>query len=130
MTPRYRVLLVDDDPAVLVTAAALLSNEFDVTSASSGEEAVALLTKNVFDVVCTDYKMGRLTGLDVITYANTLSYYVAKILVTGQNEVGSGAGYYVMTKPYDSDRLIELIERAGAQAISRRRASGLAPPRR
>lgn len=119
---RASVLLVDDEPALLATTEAILSEAYDVTTASSGEEAVALLQLRQFDVVCTDFSMGgALTGLDVIARAAAVSHHVGKILVTGQHEVGDGAGYYVLAKPCHPERLLDVVQRAAAQASSRRK---------
>src|SRR5947207_2040635 len=61
-----RVLVVDDDPAMLVTLEAVLSSDFEVTIAANASEAEAVLKKNETDVVLTDYDMPGRSGLALI----------------------------------------------------------------
>jgi CheY-like chemotaxis protein len=57
------VLVIDDDPMSLELVAMFLEGEgFVVTTAGSGEEAVALLRKSAVDVVLTDMQMPGLSG--------------------------------------------------------------------
>jgi DNA-binding NtrC family response regulator len=115
---RCRVLLVDDEATVLATTC-------DVTVASNVEEAVRQLAGQQFDVVCTDYAMGGgMNGLQLLQLVSDLPRYVGKVLVTGHNEVDSEvADCYVLFKPCAPQRLLDVIERAGAQALSRRRVA-------
>ncbi|HEX4476740.1 MAG TPA: ATP-binding protein [Polyangiaceae bacterium] len=60
-----RILLIDDDPLVVRGLKRLLRGH-DVTSASGGEEAVALVEhEHAFDVILCDLMMPHLTGADV-----------------------------------------------------------------
>lgn len=59
-----RVLLVDDEPLVRRSMARLLQ-DFDVTTAASGRQAIELLSGQTFDVIVCDLMMGDLTGMDV-----------------------------------------------------------------
>jgi CheY-like chemotaxis protein len=64
--PRRRILLVDDDQDLLETTAALLEDDFDVLTAASGEQALETLARASVAVVCADYKMPGMTGLDLL----------------------------------------------------------------
>lgn len=62
--PRGRILLVDDQPSILVSyGRALVSSGFEVTKADSGEEAFRLLETARFDVVLTDLLVPKTSGL-------------------------------------------------------------------
>lgn len=62
-----RVVIADDDPSLRRLLAAVLSDEgFEVIQAEDGEEAIALIEHHHPDVAILDYKMPRLSGLDVI----------------------------------------------------------------
>ena len=55
---KRRILLVDDDVAVLLTLKAVLEmNQFDVETASSGAEAVEKMRSGVYQMVITDARM-------------------------------------------------------------------------
>src|SRR6202012_1612185 len=60
-----RVLLVDDDVQLLESMAAVLSDQFTVRSCSSGPEALRLLDREPFHVVCADWQM---PGMDGVTF--------------------------------------------------------------
>ncbi len=64
--PRYRILIVDDEPRVAITLRHLLS-EHEVMIVSSGREAIDRLGKadTYFDAILCDLMMGDLTGMDV-----------------------------------------------------------------
>lgn len=64
-TNRRRVLVVDDEPFILVSVRRALSS-YDVVVAESGEEAIALLEGDqTFDIVLCDLVMGSVSGIDV-----------------------------------------------------------------
>ena len=62
---RANVLAVDDQPANLVTLDAVLSGEFDVIRASSGEEALSILaSRDDIDVILMDVQMPGMDGFE------------------------------------------------------------------
>jgi DNA-binding response OmpR family regulator len=64
---RERILVADDDPATRdLIATALREENFAVTTASDGKEALAHLAKSKFDVALLDVWMPRMNGLDVL----------------------------------------------------------------
>lgn len=63
--PRYRLLVVDDEPMIARTLASYLEG-FDVTVAGSGRQAIELLESGTpYDAILCDLVMGDLTGIDV-----------------------------------------------------------------
>lgn len=61
-----KVLLVDDEPDIRLVVQTLLEGpEWSFQEASSGEEALARVDEDVFDIVVLDYRMPGLTGIDV-----------------------------------------------------------------
>lgn len=64
--PRRRVLVVDDEPALLRSLSAILGSFHDVVAVSSGREAVDVLRDDGrFDAVLTDLMMAHFTGMDL-----------------------------------------------------------------
>ena len=62
---RPKVLLVDDDDlALMLTAEALRGRGFEITEASSGEQALAMLTEWTPDIIVLDAVMPGLDGFD------------------------------------------------------------------
>ncbi|MDP1825569.1 MAG: response regulator [Archangium sp.] len=132
MTEQIRVLLVDDEPAVVETTEALLSDEFTVTSASSGEAALAALGCGTFDVICTDFNMPGMTGAELLRRALEAAPHLGSVLVTGYREYSSRTdrvhgSYLLLLKPYDPQALIELVRRAGASARLKQQLRAINP---
>ncbi len=120
-----KLLLVDDEPAVLVCVSTALSRfGFSVTTAASGEAALAELEKQAFDLVITDYRMPGVNGAAVIAAARGQPQEPAVILITGLSEelpaslrVGPDA-VRVLTKPF----LLAQLRAAAEEALVARAA--------
>jgi DNA-binding NtrC family response regulator len=62
-----KILIVDDEPDICKALEFLLKREdYAVTSVNSGEDAIERLKAEVFDIVITDLKMGRVDGITVL----------------------------------------------------------------
>lgn len=62
-----RVLVVDDEPGIrLVLSAHLRRRGWEVQEATTGEEAIEVLTDDAFDAVVLDQRMPGISGLDVV----------------------------------------------------------------
>jgi CheY-like chemotaxis protein len=81
---KRRILLVDDDLAVLLTLKAVLElHGFEVETASSTAEAFSRMETGVYQMVITDLRMEREdAGLEVIRHARQQSYAPATALLT------------------------------------------------
>ena len=66
----YRVLLVEDDVMQLECLTILMADEFVVHGCRSGREALRLLQLHAFDVVCTDFNMPGMNGLELFRVAS------------------------------------------------------------
>ena len=66
---RRKILVVDDDPTVRTMVRGLLEPKgYEVTTATDGCQAIALLAKNDFDMVLLDARMPRVGGLTVVDH--------------------------------------------------------------
>jgi PAS domain S-box-containing protein len=82
-----RILLIDDDPAVRQTVAALLrAVGHRVTEAEGGEAGLAHLAGGEVDLVLTDLGMPGMTGWDVARAVKARAPQVPIILLTGWGE--------------------------------------------
>lgn len=64
--PKKRILVVDDEPIMLRSIKNWLSNDFDVSLVSSGDEALKFLDMHPVDLVLLDYKMPVMDGPEVL----------------------------------------------------------------
>ena len=87
----FSVLLVDDDEDDYFLTTECLreirDHKFDVTWASTYDEAFFLLNKQHFDLGLFDYLLGARTGLDLLRIANDLQLQTPIILLTGRGDL-------------------------------------------
>jgi two-component system response regulator HupR/HoxA len=132
MNERLTVLVVDDEHPVLITAAALLSEDFRVLTASDATAALRLLERNTVDVLCTDFNMPGRNGIQLLREATVRQPHMSGVLVTGHAEYLEKRDkyemqglYYLLIKPYEPQRLIEIVQRAAESARLKRVMSSL-----
>lgn len=84
------ILLVDDEEIILSSIRWVLEkNNFKVTTATDGQEAIKLLRANRYDLVITDLIMARVDGIAVLKQAKSLYPDIAVIILTGYGDVCS-----------------------------------------
>ena len=113
---KRRILLVDDELAILLTLKAILEmNGFDVETAASAKEAAARLQTREFHMVITDMRMETETaGYDVIRVARKQAYNPATAILTAFPALGSdwkhAGAQSLLVKPVGTDDLLRQIE--------------------
>jgi len=113
------VLIVDDELNIRRVLAAMLKREgYEVTTATDGEQALAVLQKTPVQVVVTDLVMPRLSGLELLQRVAAQYPDVPVIMITAHGTVDSavaalkaGAFDYV-TKPFEQEELKKVIAKA------------------
>jgi two-component system, LytTR family, response regulator LytT len=118
------VLVVDDEAPALEEQAYLLrrdSRVLDVTTASSGEEALRALEKDSFDVVFLDIRMPGLDGLDVGRLIARFAQPPDIVFVTAFDDFALDAFELEATdyvlKPVRAERLAEAVRRVAERRI-------------
>lgn len=113
---KRRILLVDDELAILLTLKTILEiNGFDVETAASAKEAVSKLKANSYHMVITDMKMENdRAGYDVIRWAKKADYHPAVAILTAYPLLGgdwkSEGAQSMLVKPMNTDDLLRQIE--------------------
>jgi DNA-binding response OmpR family regulator len=113
---KRRILLVDDDMAVLLTLKAVLEmNEFDVDTASSAAEALKKLAADEYEMVITDSRMETEdAGFHVIRAARRQKYNPATALLTAyppeDHEWKREGAQSLLVKPLGTQDLLRQIE--------------------
>ncbi|MBK8977508.1 MAG: sigma-54-dependent Fis family transcriptional regulator [Planctomycetes bacterium] len=104
---------------------------YDVETATSGAEALSRMASAAFDIVLTDLRMPRMSGLALLDEVKHRDPDVEVLVVTGHPEVETavhaikhGAFDYV-TKPFDEAQLMARVEKAAAHRELVRRNAGL-----
>jgi PAS domain S-box-containing protein len=118
MLSRERVLLVDDEPQVLVALEDLLSDDYTVLKSHSGEQALDLIAREPdIAVVITDHRMPRMNGDEFLARLGE-SIDTTRILVTGFADlsgviraVNDGGIFAYVTKPWNDEDLLFKVQR-------------------
>ena len=107
-----RVLVIDDDPAILALSRAVLVNEgFEVEVADSGTLGLELIPQFKPHVLLLDVNMPRINGLETLAKIRQSMDYISVIFVSANSKIesvvkglDSGADDY-LRKPYDPREL-------------------------
>ncbi len=107
-----RILLVDDEPAILRTFRYCLEDQgYSVATASSAAQADALLQRQVFDLCFLDLRLGEDNGLDVLAQMRLQAPWMRVVIVTAHSAVDTavdamqaGAADYLV-KPCSPEQL-------------------------
>jgi len=122
-----RVLVVDDEKALVLALKGLLSKEgYQVETAGSGEEALRHIETGSFHVVITDLSMDGVSGMQVLERARHIDPDLAVIMMTayGSEKIAVqamklGAVDY-LPKPFDNDELRVVVRRVMDTVLLRR----------
>ena len=112
-----RILLVEDEPGLVLTVSDLLMNEgYDVDTAMDGEAGLLKATSEPYDLIILDVMMPRRNGLDVCRDLRQRGYDTAILMLTAKTQVVDrvvglklGADDY-LTKPFDPSELLARVE--------------------
>jgi EAL domain-containing protein (putative c-di-GMP-specific phosphodiesterase class I) len=114
-----RILLVDDDPALLRTSARLLQAKgYEISTASNGRDAVAQVHTGNFDVIVSDIAMPNMDGIQLLRQVREHDLLVPVVLVTGEPAVKTAVqalelgAFHYLTKPVATDEMRKVIDRA------------------
>ena len=118
-----RVLIVDDDAAVLRACSLLLDRAgFKVDSAGSGGRALELLQENTYSVILSDILMEGMSGLDLLRAIRERDLDTPVVMMTAGPSLATaleamayGAHRYLL-KPVAPETLVETITRASLLA--------------
>lgn len=114
-----RIIVVDDDKAFRVATRTLLEDEgFRVVVSSNGEDALAKMKAEEFDLLLSDMVMGDMSGIALLGEVKALMPEIPVIMVTGFGSIQTaveamrlGAADY-LTKPCNNEELLIKIRRA------------------
>jgi DNA-binding response OmpR family regulator len=122
---RYRVLFVDDEPAILKSLGDYFEKlGHDVYRADTGKAGIAMFERVKPDVTVLDLKLPDITGLDVLK--DVRRHNATVLMLTGYGEVETaveamrlGAENF-LTKPVDMSHLAATVEKAAEKNQLRR----------
>lgn len=114
------ILVVDDEPEMLYSLKNLLRREFEVFTASSGEEGMKILQEHDIHLVMTDQRMPHMTGVELLHRMKTEYPAAMRLIFTGYADIktvidaiNQGNVYRYVTKPWDPEELLSSLRQAG-----------------
>ena len=127
---RPRALVVDDDPGVRYTLVGVLEDlDVEVLAAEQGKQALALLEREVVDLIITDLRMPEIDGMQLLaelrqrSEAGLLAGPLGKIIMITAHgserlavEAMKAGAHDYFRKPFEVDELSLVLERALASA--------------
>ena len=118
-TPAVRVLLIEDEPRLLRSLEALLQHQgLVISTAATGQEAIAHLKQSRCDLVILDLGLPDMGGLEIMDFMNLHPTGAHVIVTSGSVEVESVIGalqrgaYDYLRKPYAREELLKTIDKA------------------
>jgi DNA-binding NtrC family response regulator len=116
---KYKIMVVDDEPANLRTLMRMFRESYEVLTAESGADALALLEQHNVALLISDQRMPQMSGIELMKQTVALRPQMARILLTGYTDVealieaiNSGLVYRYVTKPWNNDDLKLTVSRA------------------
>jgi DNA-binding NtrC family response regulator len=116
---RYKILVVDDEAPNLRTLERLFRNDYEVLTASSAAEALALIQRHDVALLISDQRMPEMSGIELMSQTIDLRPHMVRILLTGYADVSSlieaincGHVYKYVTKPWEQEDLTITVTRA------------------
>lgn len=120
MNPTSRILVVDDDPAILYLLKILLAAEgYDVVCASSGNEALEYSRAEPFDLYLIDLIMPSMDGIETMLTLSSFRKDAKIIAMSGGWNGGVHncltlaeklGAFSTLAKPFDKNTLINMIQ--------------------
>lgn len=115
---KYKVFVIDDEPAICVSIRSALKKDYDVSFATNEEEALNRVREEHFDVILLDLRLGNSNGVDVLKKIKQIDSETAVIMVTAYGSIRSSVdamregAFNYLTKPVELDELRIFIEQA------------------
>ncbi len=117
-----RVLLVDDEPTILIILSAFFRSEgHEVVTVQGGQKAAYLIKSEKFDLMISDMRMEPLDGAELLKLARKSHPEMPVIMVTAYYSAEASAelqemgAFAYLKKPFDNSELLRIAREALAQ---------------
>ena len=131
------ILLVDDNRQGLIARKSLLQElGYNISTATNGDEALELFSRQNFDVVVTDFKMPRMDGIELIKRIRGVASQARIILLSGfveplgLTEQSTGADVVIVKSAGEVGQLTRAVKRLLSQPPARKPAGSAEAPAR
>ena len=114
----YRLLIIDDEPAICASLSFALEDSFIVAEAHSAAECLQAIDSREFDIALLDLKLGLDDGVEVLKQIKAEKPRMVVIMMTAFGSIHSSVAamkagaFYYLTKPINMDELRMLLGKA------------------
>ena len=122
----HTVLAVDDEPISLRMLERLLRDHYTVLTASSGDQALAILQSESVSLILTDQRMPGMFGTELLRRSQVLYPDMVRILITATADsdtfidaIKNSGASRVIAKPWDPAKLLQTVQEALTKYESR-----------
>lgn len=122
MNEKASILVVDDEVEVLNALTRLFRRKYQVHATTEPEQAIELLKTQTFVAIISDMRMPKMTGVQFLEQAFLIAPDTPRLLLTGYSDMQSTANAInvgrvsnYVSKPWDNDELVELVNQAAEQ---------------
>lgn len=111
----YKLLIIDDEPAICTSLQFVFEDEYLVFTAYSEQEATEIITREEIDVALLDLKLGVSNGIEILKRLKQIDDNVIVIIMTAYGSIRSSVdaikagAFYYLTKPIDTEELKMLL---------------------
>ena len=124
---KIKLLIVDDEVEFLKAISSRFElQNFDVTTASNGKEAIVSAENGFFDVAIVDVDMPGMAGAQLLKTLKDRHKYLEIIILTGHATIDSAVestklgAFKYLEKPYAFEKLVEAIKEAYEARLQRK----------
>ncbi|HEW81067.1 MAG TPA: sigma-54-dependent Fis family transcriptional regulator, partial [Nitrospirae bacterium] len=114
-----KILVVDDEKSMREILQIFLENEgYSVSVASNGAAAIEDIKKDIFDLIITDMKMPKASGLDLLKSTKQVSPDTIVVIITAFGNTDSAVeamklgAYDYLQKPFQMDEIRLVVKNA------------------
>ncbi|NUN09050.1 MAG: sigma-54-dependent Fis family transcriptional regulator [Ignavibacteriaceae bacterium] len=113
-----KLLIIEDEKITRISLSNTLAAEgFEVFSAGDGEEGLAIFSREMPDIVITDLRLPKISGMEILERVITLKADCRVILITAYATVETAVralktgAYDYLTKPFSPEELLSILRK-------------------
>lgn len=127
--PKPKLLIVDDDEAVLAALSRVLKNDFVISTVPSISSAIKLLASQEFSVIVSDQRMPDGSGLELLQQVAQIQPQCVRVLLSGalrveelSTAINNDVLHRCLLKPWDNEHLrLQLLETSKLHGLLQRK---------
>jgi DNA-binding NtrC family response regulator len=128
---KAKILIVDDEQGARDALQVILEDDYDVTSAASGLEAIAFCQQSNYDLVFLDVAMPEIDGIETLKRLRGLDEPMDVVMISASDKAEKAVlsiklgAYDYITKPFEPDDILSAVDRVFEKQTLQREVSYL-----